>query len=377
MDSLDGFTVGVTADRRADDQVTLLRRLGLQVVRGPAISTVMTTDDGALRAITARLIERPPDFVVANTGIGVRSWLAAAEAWGIDHELLSVLGAARIAARGPKAAGAVRSAGLPVWWRAPSEQLAEVATHLVAEGIQGARVAVQRHGAPDDRFVATLEHAGAEVVDVPVYRWSVPPESDAAARLIELVINGSIDAVTFTSGPAIQNLVSLARKMGAAAQLLDAFGNEVIVACVGPVSAGVALAEGITRSIVPEHWRLGALVTRLAEELRSTVRSYELAGVAVTLQGSLAVVDGEHVCLTAAERAVASLLGLHLGEEVMPADLEDQALRHAPIDGEAGAPIDGETGADIAASLRAKLGAAGAAMRTTPGGGLVLQGHLT
>jgi len=215
------------------------------------------------------------------------------------------------------------------------------------------------------------------VVDVPVYRWSVPPESDAAARLIELVINGSIDAVTFTSGPAIQNLVSLARKMGAAAQLLDAFGNEVIVACVGPVSAGVALAEGITRSIVPEHWRLGALVTRLAEELRSTVRSYELAGVAVTLQGSLAVVDGEHVCLTAAERAVASLLGLHLGEEVMPADLEDQALRHAPIDGEAGAPIDGEAGADIAASLRAKLGAAGAAMRTTPGGGLVLQGHLT
>ena len=63
--------------------------------------------------------------VVANTGIGVRGWFAAAESWGVGDALRQALAGARILARGPKAAGAILTAGLPVEWRAPSETLAE------------------------------------------------------------------------------------------------------------------------------------------------------------------------------------------------------------------------------------------------------------
>lgn len=246
----------------------MLSRLGLRVVRGPALGTVMLTDEGPLRAVTAELIERPPDYLVANTGIGIRSWLGAAQSWGLDAELLRALGGARVAARGPKVAGAVRSAGLALWWRAPTEQLAEVGAHLIAEGVAGCRVAIQRHGQDDPGLASVLQGAGAEVVEVPVYRWAVPTDHEPALRLIEAVIDGEIDAVTFTSGPAIRNLMALARDVGAGEDLLGALNAGVIVACVGPVCAGVAAEEGIARTVVPEHWRLGAMVTRLAEELR-------------------------------------------------------------------------------------------------------------
>ena len=260
------FVVGVTADRRADEQAVLLERLGLRVVHGPALATTMVTGDGPLRQVTDDLIDHPPAYLVANTGIGVRSWVAAATEWNMAEALVGSLRHTRVLARGPKAAGAVRIAGLEVWWRAPTEQLAEVGAHLLATGVAGTRVAVQLHG-EDDGFTDLLRAAGAEVVEVPVYRWSIPGDHQPAVRLIELACEGGLDAVTFTSGPAARNLVALAESVDLRPGLLHALNTEVLVVCVGPVSAGGAAEVGIGGARIPEHWRLGSMVKLVADEL--------------------------------------------------------------------------------------------------------------
>ncbi len=79
---LAGFTVGVTADRRADEQAELLRRRGAEVFHGPAIRTLSLSDGPELARATQALIERPPDTLVALTGIGIRSWFEAADSRG-------------------------------------------------------------------------------------------------------------------------------------------------------------------------------------------------------------------------------------------------------------------------------------------------------
>jgi len=277
-DSNQPATVGVTADRRADEQALLLERLGLRVVLGPVLGTVMVTEGGPLRDVTASLISRPPDYVVANTGIGVRSWLAAAESWGQTDALLGALRHTRIAARGPKAVGALRSAGLDVWWRAPTEQLGTVIDHLLAEPLEGARIAVQLHGEDSPESVSALRAAGAEVLEIPVYRWTVPADDAPALRLIASVCEGRIDAVTFTSAPAVRNLLDLASGVGLAGDLLAALNGPVLVACVGPVCAGAAHEQGIVDVAVPEHWRLGALVRLVADELDRRAEASALSG---------------------------------------------------------------------------------------------------
>lgn len=69
---LSGFTVGVTAARRAGELGALLRRRGAAVVHGPALRIVPLGDDGELRSVTRELVERGPDLVVASTAVGFR-----------------------------------------------------------------------------------------------------------------------------------------------------------------------------------------------------------------------------------------------------------------------------------------------------------------
>ncbi|WP_234102309.1 uroporphyrinogen-III synthase, partial [Streptomyces venezuelae] len=132
---LAGFTVGVTAARRADELIALLRRRGAAVVHGPALRIVPLADDTELLAATKELIAHAPDVVVATTAIGFRGWVEAAEGWGYGEDLLAVLRDVELLARGPKVKGAVRAAGLTESWSPGSESMAEVLDRLLAEGV--------------------------------------------------------------------------------------------------------------------------------------------------------------------------------------------------------------------------------------------------
>src|SRR5262245_41362925 len=92
---LTGFRVAVTSARRADELTALLERRGATVTSAAAIAMVPLPDDDELREPTQALIDVPPDIVIATTGIGFRGWIAAADGWGLTHELLVALGKAR------------------------------------------------------------------------------------------------------------------------------------------------------------------------------------------------------------------------------------------------------------------------------------------
>ena len=111
---LKGFTVAITADRRRDEQAVLMERLGLEVLMFPLLQT-QPEDLASLRAQTERVVREPPDYLLANTGYGMRTWLALTAEWGLQEDLVSSLRAnAAIAARGAKALGEIRKVGLDV-----------------------------------------------------------------------------------------------------------------------------------------------------------------------------------------------------------------------------------------------------------------------
>ena len=110
---------------------------------------------------TLDVIERPPDYLVATTGIGMRAWLEAAAAWGLGDRLDEALVGTRIVARGPKSAAAVQAGGLPVWGRSATEQLGGVTEILLAEPLAGRRVAVQEYGMKSPELRQVLDDAGA------------------------------------------------------------------------------------------------------------------------------------------------------------------------------------------------------------------------
>lgn len=317
---LSGFTVGVTAARRAEELGTLLRRRGATVVHAPALRIVPLADDGELLAATEELIADAPDVVVATTAIGFRGWIEAADGWGIGDRLLETLRGVELLARGPKVKGAVRAAGLTETWSPASESMAEVLERLLAEGVDGRRVALQLHGEPLPGFVESLREAGGEVVGVPVYRWMPPEDIAPLDRLLDLTVARALDAVTFTSAPAAVSLLRRAEERGLLAEAVTALRGDVVPACVGPVTAVPLQARGID-TVQPERFRLGPLVQLICRELPARARTLPVAGHRVEIRGHAVLVDEELRAVPPAGMALLHTLARRPGWVVSRADL--------------------------------------------------------
>ncbi|GHF90775.1 uroporphyrinogen-III synthase [Streptomyces thermodiastaticus] len=343
---LAGFTVGVTAARRADELIALLQRRGADVVHAPALRIVPLADDSELLAATKEIIDRAPDVVVATTAIGFRGWVEAAEGWGLGEGLLDRLRRAELLARGPKVKGAIRAAGLTEEWSPSSESMAEVLDRMLAQGVDGRRVAVQLHGEPLPGFVESLRAAGAEVVPVPVYRWMPPQDLGPLDRLLDAAASHGLDAVTFTSAPAAASLLARAEERGMLPELLQSFAHGVLAACVGPVTAVPLQARGVD-TVQPERFRLGPLVQLLCRELPSRTPSLPVAGHRLQIRGHAVLLDGELRPVPPAGMALLRALARRPGWVVSRADL----LRALP-----GAGTDEHAVETAMARLRTALG---------------------
>jgi uroporphyrinogen-III synthase len=306
--SLAGFTVGITADRRWEEQAELLRRRGAATLHGPTIRTLPMGPDEELYDVTERLLMRPPDFVVANTGIGMRAWIAAAESWGLGDALVTLLKDSSVFARGPKASSAVHQSGIGVVAKASSERMDELITMLQEVGVEGKTVAFQRHGDDSPEAIASLRAAGARVVEVPVYRWILPVDLAPALDLVTAIVVGSVQAVTFTSAPAVRNLLLIAAEQDLHRQVVTALNGPVLPVTVGPVCAAAAMEGGIRGPVVPDRFRIGPMIRTLTEELIDRGTRTSIGGVPATIRGNDLRLGNEVVPLSSREAALLAAL---------------------------------------------------------------------
>lgn len=264
---LQGRVVAVTAERRAEDQARLFRDRGAEVVVAPTVHTVDLTDDASLRATTEAVIASPPDWLVATTGYGMRLWFDAAEVWGLDAALVAALDASKVVARGPKARSVCRQRDLEVVWHAPRESMPEVVAWLRAQDdIEDASLVVQLFDPEDHPSTAELAGIARHVTSVPVYRWRRPDDEGPVRDLVHRLARREVDAVTFTSQPAVRFLLEVAGEEGVLADVVAACNDgAVLPVCVGPVCAEPIAAAGIRTAVWPEPFRLVPMV-KLAEQ---------------------------------------------------------------------------------------------------------------
>lgn len=267
--ALAGRTVGITADRRWSEQAELFRRRGAEVLHGPTMATIDLSRQEQLRLATAELIERPPRYLVVTTGMGLRRWLEAAAGWALDGDLRTALAGTTILARGAKSASAVRGAGFDLAWRAPGETMEEVVDHLAPDLREHrSRVALQLFDPEGHPSTAALASLAGELVELPVYQWRLPDDTAPAEALVEAAVGGRVDAVTFTSQPAVRFMLRIAAATGRAEELRRALNDSVLAACIGPVCAEAAREEGIENPLWPEPPRLPAMVRQVTDHLR-------------------------------------------------------------------------------------------------------------
>jgi uroporphyrinogen-III synthase len=320
---LAGYRVGVTAARKVDEQVALLERRGAECVWAPALSTNPNhVDADELRRATAEVLRAPVDLFLATTGIGMRTWFAAAEDDGTIDDLLAHLQHAEILARGPKSVGALRRRGLRELWAPESEEFDDVLEHLRGRDLTGKRIVVQEHGQSLSMVAHALRRRGADVLTVTVYRVESADDPEPMFHLIDEIAERTVHAVTFTSAPAVAALMAAAGSTGRREEVVGAFQADVVASCVGPVTAAAFEMWGVP-SIFPDRSRLAAMVKQLETELpsRSSGVQVEVAGRCLLLHGDVVRVDGLEVKLSPAPLAVLHALVVNPGHVVSRRDL--------------------------------------------------------
>jgi uroporphyrinogen-III synthase len=318
---LAGFTVGVTAARRHEELSALLERMGARVVDAPAIRLVPLADDTELLEATRAVLAAPVDDVVITTGAGFRAWLETAAGWGQRDDLVKSLSDARVITKGPRARGEVRAAGMTDSWSAASESWEEILRHLLEEDLAGRRIVVQLTGDPAPQLIGTLKRAGADVVEIPVCRWARTDDPTPLRRLIGQAVAGTVDAITFTSAPAVAATLAVAAEDNLEDPLLEALRTHVVAACAGPGTAVPLEGRGVT-PIIPRRPRLGALVHTLGVELPARRASHvAVDGHALELRGHAVVLDGQLKPIAPAPMAILRALARRPGHVVSRSEL--------------------------------------------------------
>src|SRR5690606_10678654 len=148
--------------------------------------------------------------------------------------------------------------------------------------LSGRRVAIQLHGEPQEELCGALAAAGAEVIEVPLYRWAPPVDPTPLQRLVDLITNHLVDAVTFTSAAAVGSVLRAAGPDAEA--MLTALRGPVLVGCIGPPAAE-PLRRADVPVLIPGRARVSALVAALVEALPRRTQTLYVTGSELVLRG--------------------------------------------------------------------------------------------
>ncbi|TLS53512.1 uroporphyrinogen-III C-methyltransferase [Paenibacillus antri] len=249
-----GMRVLVTRAReQASELAGRIDDLGGDAFEWPVIRTVPLPVDAAVGPLAS---PEAYDWLVFTSANGVRFFFDACVAAGVDVRRFA---RARIGAVGPKTAEALKGRGLLAEALPSAYTGDELGKTLASLTKPGERVLLARARVAGAGLPEALRAAGAIVDDLAVYETLLSDEGTEEA--LELLKEGKLGAVTFTSSSTVTNTLELLRKNGwehpeEALAGVPAF-------CIGPVTADAARRSGIAVAAEAEEATIDGLIGAL------------------------------------------------------------------------------------------------------------------
>lgn len=263
---LHGLRVGVTAQRRSEEHAALVRTLG-GVPLVCATALVAWEDDGAAPQRWLDLLLAGVDDAVFMTGMGAERLLGHAASTGALDQAVAALAAARVVVRGSKAQPVLRRHGVPADL-VPRPATSTGVLAALGPDLRGRHALVQLAGPEPAPLSDGMRNAGAIVDAICIYRY--PPDAvvGAADEMVDAIVAGRLDAITFTSAPAVEGLVAAAVDRGEWPAVRRRL-NGMIVAAVGPVTAAALQRSAVAVHVQPADPRMGPMMRELASRVSS------------------------------------------------------------------------------------------------------------
>ncbi|HEX5573809.1 MAG TPA: uroporphyrinogen-III synthase [Nitrososphaeraceae archaeon] len=286
--SLSGVTVAITSSRRASELASLVRKFGGIPYIAP---TIGIKNNNALNSECIKFIEtirnERMQFFVFMTGVGVFNLFQNIQK--IDHldTVIEKLRDTVVIARSNKPAMELRKFGIRTNLVPDINTIEGILNLLGNFDIKNKNIGILWHGDYSHSFREKLESLGSKVFEFSSYSYAtslgktnaamlkemgydyVPPSEEKIGRLIEDIMAGTIDTITFTSPPAVKEFFEFAKRNNQIHALKERLNHNLLVVSIGPSTSKMLATFHVLVDVMPTTYRMGPMVKELVDFISS------------------------------------------------------------------------------------------------------------
>lgn len=289
---LQGLTVAITSSRRASELGHVVEALGARPYFSPTVGIEAAEKTSVADCLNLLLSIEDGSVYIAIfiTGVGTESVFLAAEELGLKDKLIERLRSVPlIIARSTKPSSTLAKYGIKENVKvAPEANFQGIIQVLDGYDLGGRKVVIFWHGGRSNYLVDSIKNLGANVFEFSTYFYStglntqgrillksagfgksMSPERERISELIRDLLADKIDAIMFTSPPAVENLFNVAQTESKQDQLRLKLTHDVVTVSIGPSTSETLDSCGVKADVVPDVYKMGKMVESLVSYLKN------------------------------------------------------------------------------------------------------------
>jgi uroporphyrinogen-III synthase len=258
MKRLEGKVIAVTRPReRAQAAVDIIAHEGGIALLAPTLELLMTQTESLMDLCRHA---KNLDWVIFTSPASLESLFQHCPNFRYDLN-----SDCRIAVIGPRTQRVLEEYGLkaelvPEYYTA--EGLLKVMAPL---NLEGKIIGIPRTFSARDVLPEGLRKMGAQVLLAEAYKSTIPQEIKPVQDLIENLLKGEVNAVTFTSPLTVHNLFQIAADKKK--ELINTLkSKKIILVAIGPIT-GQAIQEYGLPYIAPSKYTVKAMLNKMMDEM--------------------------------------------------------------------------------------------------------------
>jgi uroporphyrinogen-III synthase len=269
-----GLTVAAFESRLAAEITRLIKRHGGNPLVTPALRETPLDDNSAALKFGAQLMTERVDMLILLTGVGATALFDLLKTRYPWSSIVAALKQTAIVARGPKPVAALKAFGLQPTLTVPEPNtwLDLISTLDEYRPVKGLRVAVQEYGASNPDLLKALNQRGAEVFQVPIYRWALPKDLESLRKSLDEIIAGRVPVLLITNAAQVDHVMQVLEK-DRKVEHFRAVLKKMVVASIGPTASERLRQHEWPIDLEPSHPKMGVLVKETSEQAHTLLNA--------------------------------------------------------------------------------------------------------
>jgi uroporphyrinogen-III synthase len=262
-----GLTVAAFESRMAAEITRLIERHKGNPLVTPALREIPLDDNSAALKFGAQLTTERVDMFILLTGVGTTALFDLLKTRYPWSSILEALKQTVLVARGPKPVAALKAFGLQPTLTVPEPNtwVDLISTLDEYRPVKGLRIAVQEYGASNPDLLKALNQRGAEVFQVPIYRWALPEDLGPLRQMLNNIIDGKVSVLLVTNAAQVDHVIQVLEK-GGQVELFRTALKKMVVASIGPTASERLRQHEWPIDLEPSHPKMGVLVKEASEQ---------------------------------------------------------------------------------------------------------------